>query len=318
MRDLVVTLNSDGDRELPAVVTGASTDTMEALLVSGIQNININDGSSSNIAADNDSNMRTMEQTVPRRGQDLPTTMKPAESEPANKELVIGTWNIQSGRSTRLETALWALSIVGVDICFLTETKLTASIYTQFSLGYQVLATNAMSHRQGGVALVYRESPYFQVESSKLHGPDVISAVIVSGNLRYGVVGAYVPPTDSTTSVYIVAALACFPSQKVILVGDLNLNLDSLETERDMEIADILATSRLLDMHHHFKTHGRNRRPATWYQKREGEVIKSRPNYFLCSDRRIIRRYRIRDPRQFTTNHKLVCGTLISNTLKEN
>ena len=104
----------------------------------------------------------------------------------------------------------------------------------------------------------------------------------------------------------------------MILVGDLNLDLDSLETDRDMEIADILATSGLLDMHRHFKSHGRNRRPATWHQKREGEVIKSRPDYFLCSDRRIIRRYSIRDPRHFITNHKLVCDTLISNTLKEN
>ena len=147
-----------------------------------------------------------------------------------------------------------------------------------------------MSHRQGGVALVYRESPYFQVESSKLHGPNVISAVIVSGNSQYRVVGAYIPPKDTTTSVHIAAALARFPSQKVILVRDLNLNLDSLETDRDMEISDILATSGILDMHRHSKLHGRNRRPTTWHQKREGEVIKSRPDYFLCLDRRILRR----------------------------
>ena len=96
-----------------------------------------------------------------------------------------------------------------------------------------------MSHRQGGVALVYRESPYFQVESSVQHGPNVMSAVIVSGNSRYGVVGAYVPPADSTTSVHIAAALGRFPSRKVILVGDLNLDLDALVSERDWKIANI-------------------------------------------------------------------------------
>ena len=85
-----------------------------------------------------------------------------------------------------------------------------------------------------------------------------------------------------------------------------------------MEIADILATSGLLDMHRHFKSAGRCRKPATWHHKREGDVIKSRPDYFLCSDRRIIRRYGIRDPRHFATDHKLVFGTLISNTLREN
>ena len=135
MRDLVVTLNSDGDRELPTTGVSEVEDTTES--VSDNQNVNINDSSSSNIAANNDSNMSTTEQAAPpiEEVQDLPTTMKPAESEPTNKELVIGTWNIQSGRSTRLETALRALSIMGVDICFLTETKLTASIYTRFSSG---------------------------------------------------------------------------------------------------------------------------------------------------------------------------------------
>ena len=132
MRDLVVTLNSDGDQELPTTGVSEVEDTTE--LVSDNQNVNINDGSSSDIAADNDSNMVTTEQAVPpiEEVQDLPTTMKPAESKPTNKELVIGTWNIQSGRSTRLETAFWALGIVGMDLCFLTETKLMGGIYTQF------------------------------------------------------------------------------------------------------------------------------------------------------------------------------------------
>ena len=160
-RDPVVTLNyNGGDQELPTTdVTGVPASVMEKFMVSGIQN-DINNGSSSNIAAIDDS-MRTIEQTVPTEGQDLPTTMKPAESKPTNKEIVIGTWNIQSGRSTRLETALQALNIVEVDLCFLTETKLTNGIYTRFSLGYWVLATNVMSHHQGGIALVYKESPYW-------------------------------------------------------------------------------------------------------------------------------------------------------------
>ena len=64
--------------------------------MSGIQNVNINNSSGSNIAANNDSNMTTTEQAAPTEGQDLPTTVKPAESEPTTKELVIGTWNIQS------------------------------------------------------------------------------------------------------------------------------------------------------------------------------------------------------------------------------
>ena len=105
---------------------------------------------------------------------------------------------------------LQALISVGVDIAFLTETKLTDSINTKYSLEYNVLATNAVSHTQRRVALVYRDSPYWQLESSVLHGPKVILAERVSGNMRYGIVGTYVPPKDSSTLVHISAALIIF------------------------------------------------------------------------------------------------------------
>ena len=142
--------------------------------------------------------------------------------------------------------------------------------------------------------------------------------MIVSGNSRYGVISAYVPPADTTTLVHITVALARFPSRKVILVGDLNLNLDSIERDRDVETADILAASRLLDIHHHFKLRRKFKQQNSWQHKRKGTVVRSRPDYFLCLDQRIMRRHGIRDPDHFVTDHKLVFGTLTSNTLKEN
>ena len=108
--------------------------------------------------------------------------------------------------------------------------------------------------------------------------------MIVSRNLQFGIVGAYVPPSDTTTSVHIAAALGCFPNRKVILIGNFNLNLDSIEMDRDMEIANTLVDSGLLDMYHHFKSIGGFRRQSTWHHKREGTVIRSRPDYFLCLD----------------------------------
>ena len=38
----------------------------------------------------------------------------------------------------------------------------------------------------------HEAAPYWQVEPSVLHGLNVISAVIVSGNSRYGIIGAYI------------------------------------------------------------------------------------------------------------------------------
>ena len=66
MRDPVVTLNSNNcNWELPIDVTIVSANTMEVLLVPGIQNININinNGSGNDLATNNDSNsnMRTTE-----------------------------------------------------------------------------------------------------------------------------------------------------------------------------------------------------------------------------------------------------------------
>ena len=175
-----------------------------------------------------------------------------------------------------------------MNLCFLVETKLTNSIYTRFYLGYRLLATNVMSHHQGGVALVYKESPYWQVESSVMYGPNVISAVIVSKNSQFGFVSAYIPPADTTTSMHITTVLSHLPHRKEIIVGDLNLDLGSIESNKNMQIADILATSELLNIHRHFKLACRRRRPATWHHKRKGKLLQSRPDNFLCSDRLII------------------------------
>jgi hypothetical protein len=54
--------------------------------------------------------------------------------------------------------ALRALGVMNVDVCLLTEAKLTDGVYTRSSNGYSVVATSAVSHRQGGVALCIREN----------------------------------------------------------------------------------------------------------------------------------------------------------------
>ena len=126
-------------------------------------NININAESSSNVAIEINTNSNggnNGQSTPPGEPNADVTAANSSESLPATTDIVIGTWNIQSGRNSRLETALRALGAVGVDLAFLTETKLTDGIYTRFSLDYHVLATNAVSHMHGGVALDYRDSPY--------------------------------------------------------------------------------------------------------------------------------------------------------------
>ena len=106
----------------------------------------------------------------------------------------VATWNIRCGRNGGLESALRALESLEVDIAILTEAKLTKGIYTRGGRGYQVLATDAASAHQGGVALCHRQSDHFEVEETRTHGPNVISFHLMTGDTRYYVVGAYVPP----------------------------------------------------------------------------------------------------------------------------
>ena len=57
-----------------------------------------------------------------------------------------------------MESALRALESLGVDIAILTEAKLTGGIYTRGVRGYLVVATDAKSAWQGGIAVCVRES----------------------------------------------------------------------------------------------------------------------------------------------------------------
>ena len=99
---------------------------------------------------------------------------------------------------------------LNVDFGFLLETKLTDGIHTRFSAGYHVEATEAMSRSQGGIAVFYCDSPFFQVESVVKHGPNVISLELVTGRRRFPIVGAYVPPSDTTTVEFIQKAFDRF------------------------------------------------------------------------------------------------------------
>ena len=228
------------------------------------------------------------------------TTVKVSDRDIISIE--IGTWNIQSGRNGRLETALRALDKMGLDLALLTEAKLTDGIHTRYSSGYHVVATEAASHRQGGVALVYKDSPYWQVESVERHGPNIISAELVTGLRRFTLVGVYFPPDDTTTPARAEGVLNSFRQRRNLLVlGDLNANLLSPAGDRDSEIALTMASHGLLDMSRHFRSSRMG--GTTWFQQREGNYVGSRPDYILARDRRLFTRVVTRNPRHFTTNH---------------
>lgn len=239
---------------------------------------------------------------------------------PTRTPIRIATYNIQSGRSGRLEFALRAVGEMKVDICFFTEAKLTDGIHTRMSNGYQVVATKALSHRQGGVALCFRQSEYWQVEAFQRHGPNVVSAVLVTGSRRQPLVGAYIPPEDTSTIEYVDQALKRFETgPNPILLGDLNVSLsDPPSGDRSIQIVTMLANHGLIDMLPHFGQRRSHAGLKTWRQIRNGRLVTARCDYLLASDRRIFANVCIRDPRHFTSDHLMVMGILQSATHRAN
>ena len=112
------------------------------------------------------------------------------------KVICLASYNIRSARSGNLESFFRALDQMNVDFGLLCETKLSVDRFTKFSSGYRVFASKASNPHRGGVALVYRQSPYWQIESECVHGPNVISFELVTGPQRILIIGAYFPPGD--------------------------------------------------------------------------------------------------------------------------
>ena len=112
----------------------------------------------------------------------------------------VATWNIRSGRGAGLAAAAKGLRQMGIGCAVLTETKLTDDRYPKFVQGYHVIASRATSPQQGGVALLWRESEElgFLVEAATVISPYVLTFQLVTGGVRFYVMGAYIPPADTT------------------------------------------------------------------------------------------------------------------------
>ena len=245
------------------------------------------------------------------------------EPPPKHVPITIAMYNICSGRAGCLEMALQATDQMKLDLGILMETKLMDGIYTRNSLGYQATATNAPSTHQGGIALFYCESEYWQVKLVMKHGPNVTSFELVSGWQRTPIIGGYIPPNDTTTLPHINAALSHFnehcDAKHLVLLGVLNVDLSSLDRdERGTEIADVLSAHGFEDFLLHFKLSHRYSHRKTWWQVHQGKTIWSWCNYILGLDRCIFLKVCLKDPRCFASNHLMVVGKLLSAPLSSN
>ena len=93
-----------------------------------------------------------------------------------NREFVIHfvTYNIRNRRNGGLESELQEVHHANPGLRVLQETKVTDWFHTLASVGYHILATNALSRHCEGVSVLYQDSPHFQVEALQLHRKNVL------------------------------------------------------------------------------------------------------------------------------------------------
>ena len=189
--------------------------------------------------------------SAPAAAGATPAAAPPPDLSPS---IAVAKFNIRCGRAGGLESALRAMEAANVDVGILTETKLTGGIYTRFSSGYQVLATDANSAWLGGVALFWRESLSFVVEEPRVWGSNVISFELVTGRHRYYCMGCYIPPSDHQLALPDVQrAWSQRPKRcEPLLFGDLNFDLKNPEGARAEEIAEVVDDMGVKDMLRHF------------------------------------------------------------------
>ncbi len=156
-----------------------------------------------------------------------------SESSRGSRGCVAGAlFNIRSGRIGSLESTLRAMAAMDADFGILAETKITGGFYTHFSSGYNVFASNAVSVRQGGVALFWKPNKLYEIKEWRVRGQNIITFVVVTSVEWYYAVGCYIPPNNLTTLTHVEGAWNDCPKGHIlILLGDLNINLVSPRNE---------------------------------------------------------------------------------------
>ncbi len=140
---------------------------------------------------------------------------------------------------------------MGVGCVVLAETKLTNDRYPRFVQGYHVIASRATSPQQGGIALLWRELENlgFLVEAVSIVSPNILTFQLVMGGVRFFVMGAYIPPADTTGVDDLRDAWDKRPANcKPLLLGDLNINFGSPRSKREEIIVDLIEEINLANI----------------------------------------------------------------------
>ena len=178
----------------------------------------------------------------------------------------IGTWNIMNGRGNRLELACECLRRHNIDVAVLTETKLNGK-HTERAYGYNIVASKCPNVHQGGVAVVYKDSKNWHIESPTFYDSNVLRCVLVHERQRTTIVCVYIPPSETSleTIKNVDTALHNVNIDNTIILGDLNVNYaNPSNATRDINIVDALDTYQMKSVAKQFRPRRMKNFNWTW------------------------------------------------------
>jgi hypothetical protein len=144
----------------------------------------------------------------------------------------------------------------------------------------------------------------------RAYGPNVVRVVLVSGEQRWLIMGAYIPPSETNASTldYISEAAESY-GHPLILLGDLNFDFDNVKDERHAATAGMVASLGVTDTIPHFRQR-KWRDTTTWRMPHRDNYIYSRCDYILTENVNCFQNVSTITPRHFTSDHLLVKSDL--------
>jgi len=181
-----------------------------------------------------------------------------------------------------------------------------------------MISSKAMSPQQGDPALLWEEGHQdFEVEAVTIVSPNLLMFQLVTGEDRYFVMGAYIPLADMTGVDDLLTAGAARPTNcKLLLLGNLNIDFRSPQTEREEIIVDFLDEINIVDTSHRFNQHKGQRQGHgarwTWRQRRGRRWYQSQPDYIMARgvNTTAFRSVDFLRPRFHDTDHRAVVANI--------
>jgi hypothetical protein len=201
----------------------------------------------------------------------------------------IVTWNIVDRRGGRITQAAARMAQMGMGEAVLTVTNIVDNWYPKSTTKYTLMCSKVARCTQGGVALMWKEDKLkFEVELVLLsNGLNILTFQLITGDKGFYIVGAYIPP-NYTRGVEDLRRVVeeCPAGCKLLVIGDLNINVGFPQDEQEEVIVDLLDKTNLVNTSRGYwlRTPCRTNTKArwTWSQKRGMMQYYSHLDYILA------------------------------------